>query len=95
MSNSAPKLGEIVHFYDSFGPYDRRDQSPPQVSPKPALVTFVYDDDTVDLTVFYASRNNPRQVVSVTRATGEEKNLRWDLVPNTKDEPRDPVFSAE
>lgn len=72
-----PSIGRVVHYFDSFGPYDRRGGAP-EVTPKAAIITHVHDEDTVDLTVMYGSRNRSMQLVSVIKATGDDKAGRWD-----------------
>jgi len=67
-------VGCIVHYFDSFGPYDRN-AGDPQPSPKAAFVTFVHEDEVVDLNVFYPSRKDSKAFVRVSRGTG---NGQWD-----------------
>jgi hypothetical protein len=67
-----PSVGRIVHFYDSYGSYDRREGSV-IVTPKAAIVTYVHDDERlVDLDVFYPARGPCTSLVRVPY--GEDEN---------------------
>jgi len=75
----SPKVGDRVYYFDLHGAYDRGRGQRPRVTPKAAIVTHVYEDGCVDLTVFFPGRDNPRQYVHVFQVKDDHKNTRWDF----------------
>ena len=75
------KIGTMVHYFDSFGPYDVQGGAK-RCTAKPAIVTFTYSSGHVDLTIFQPGRKGIQLKVDVERVDGDVKEGRWDYPPN-------------
>lgn len=66
-------IGRIVHFFDE----DLRDYGPNHTGPYAAIVTFVHNEMTIDLTVFPSHVFTSRSQASVERDAGDRGVRMW------------------
>lgn len=68
-----PTIGRIVHFFDE----DLKDYGPNHAGPYAAIVTFVHNETTIDLTVFPSHVFTSRSQTSVERDAGDRGARMW------------------